>query len=167
MKTEGLQSRQWRDESARNLLKNKTYKAFKNLIGFFTMKHSQLIGVIAVIALMSVCFIPWSFIASKQIIITGISAPGTEFGKPGLMNIIFGSISLLLFLIPNVWAKRINIFIAAMNLAWAIRNYLLVTTCYLGDCPEKRIGIYLLLLVSVTILMMTFLPKIKLPAEKK
>jgi len=62
-------------------------------------------------------------------------------------------------LIPKIWAKRINIFIAAINLALAIKNYILFTMCREGICPEKKAGIYLLLLVSIFLLAMTFFPK--------
>ncbi len=130
------------------------------------MKYSQLIGAIAVAGLIAVCFMPWSFVESKQIIITGINTQGTEFGKPGLMNIFFGIISLLLFLIPEIWAKRTNLFIGAVNVAWSIRNYLLVTTCYFGDCPQKKAGIFLLLFCSVIILVMTFMPKLPVSENK-
>ena len=99
--------------------------------------------------------------------ITGVNAEGTGFGRPGLMNIFLGAVCLILFSVPKIWAKLINVFDGAINLAWSVRNYLLVTTCYLGDCPEKKPGIYLLLFASVTILVMTLLPKIPLPRDDK
>lgn len=129
------------------------------------MKYSQLLGGIAVIALIATCFMPWSFVESKQIVITGMSTRGTEFGKPGLMNIYLGVASLVLFMIPKVWAKRTNLFIAAVNIAWSVRNYLLVTTCFFGDCPQKKAGIFLLLLCSAVILIMAFLPKLSISAN--
>lgn len=129
------------------------------------MKHSQTIGVIAVLALVGICYIPWSFIESKNIVLTGLNTAGTEFGRPGLVNIALGTLALILFIIPTIWAKRINIFVGAINLAWSIRNYLLLTSCFLGDCPEKRPGIYLLLFASVTILVMSLLPKVNMPED--
>jgi hypothetical protein len=131
------------------------------------MKHSQLIGIIAVLALIGICFMPWTFIASKNIIVTGFSAEGTSFGKPGYLNVILSSVCLILFIIPKIWAKRTNVFIAAINLAWAFRNYLLLSSCLLGECPEKKAGLYLLLLAAIVIQAMALLPKINVEATNK
>ena len=164
-----LQKLLQRFESARDL--QKTYKAY-NLIGLVVliysfMKYSQFAGIVAAIALIAVCFIPWSFIASKNILITGMQATGTSFGRPGYMHIVLTVAMLIFFSISRVWAKRTNVFIAALNLAWSVRNYLLVTGCLMGDCPEKRPGIFLLIVLSAFILLMTFFPKIKMPAANQ
>ena len=128
-----------------------------------SMKYSQLLGVIAVVALAGVCYLPWSFISGKNIIVTGMNASGTDFGKPGLMHLVLGTVLFIFFLIPKIWAKRFNVFIAAINLAWSIRNYILLTTCYMGECPHKKPGLFLLLAICSFIQVMTFFPKIKLP----
>ncbi|CAN5743145.1 hypothetical protein BH10BAC2_BH10BAC2_45790 [soil metagenome] len=125
------------------------------------MKHSQLLGIIAVLALIGICFMPWTFIASKNIVVTGFTSEGTSFGKPGYLNAILSTICLLLFATPKIWAKRTNVFMAAINLAWAFRNYLLLSGCLLGECPEKKAGLYLMLLAAGIIQAMALLPKIK------
>jgi hypothetical protein len=130
------------------------------------MKHSQTIGIAATVALIAICFMPWCFIISQNIVVSGINAKGTNFGRPGLMNIIFSIILIIFFLIPKIWAKRINVLIAALNIAWSLRNYLLITSCDGGECPEKKIGIFLLLILSTVILFMTFFPKIVLPQNE-
>ena len=130
------------------------------------MKYAQLIGIIASAAIIGICYLPWSFIASQQIMITGLSAPGTDFGRPGMMNIYLSSVAILLFIIPKIWAKRTNIFIGGINLAWSFRNYLVLSTCLAGDCPEQQYGLWLLLAASVLVLLATFFPKIKLPETK-
>ncbi len=129
------------------------------------MKYSQQIGVAAVLLMVAVCYMPWSYVASQQLTITGMDTGKAAFGRPGILNIFFGAIALFFFLFPKIWGKRTNVFIGALNLSWSIRNYILVTTCYFGDCPEKRLGIYLLLFTSVIIFIMTLVPKINL--EKK
>jgi hypothetical protein len=130
------------------------------------MKYSQLAGIIATFAVAGICFLPWVFIANANITITGLDAEGTSFGKPGLLNIILCAFCMILFALPKVWAKRVNVFIAAINLAWAIRNYLLLTTCQAGECPQKKIGLYLLLVAAFIIQLMTFFPKIAVEEEK-
>jgi hypothetical protein len=122
------------------------------------MKYSNYIGVISALAIVAVCFMPWVYIAFIQTTVTGMSADKTNFGHPGLMNIILCAMAIVLFITPRIWAKRMNLFIGAFNLAWSIRNFLLITQCELGDCPEKRPGIYLLFVLSVVLLLMTFIP---------
>ncbi len=126
------------------------------------MKYSQLIGIVAAIVVITLCFFPWSYIASKDILVTGLEAEGTRFGKPGLMNVMMSSIAIVLFLIPKVWAKRLNTFITVFNFAWSIRNYIVVSYCFMGECPEKKTSIYLLVAFAFITLVMSLLPKMKL-----
>lgn len=123
------------------------------------MKHSQLIGIIAAIGTIIISFLPWCYIASAQLHITGMQAEGTDFGKPALLNIFFVSISIIFFATKKIWAKRWNLLIAALNAAWSVRNFLLISTCMYGDCPELKPAIYLLPAFGIIILVMSFLPK--------
>ncbi|MFT4153442.1 hypothetical protein [Parafilimonas sp.] len=125
------------------------------------MKYSQTIGCILVLLLAGICYLPWSFIPGRNILVTGLSAPGTMYGKPGLMHFALGVILIAFFSIPKIWAKRINVFIGTINLAWSIRNFMLLSTCFMGECPEKKMGLYLELLLCIGILIMTFLPDLK------
>ena len=126
------------------------------------MKYSQLLGAIAAAFVIMLCYLPWAFIPSHSITVTGLYAEGTNFGKPGLSNIILSGLSMLLFSISAIWAKRVNVFICALNVAWAVRNFLLVGACMMGECPEKKLALYLLVGVSVFIQIMSFLPKINI-----
>lgn len=87
-------------------------------------------------------------------------AEGTNFGKPGLFNIILSCLCIILFCIPTIWAKRTNVFLAALNMAWAARNFLMVSTCLMGECPEKKWALYLMLMMALLIQLMTLLPKL-------
>jgi len=131
------------------------------------MKYSQTIGFIAVILAILVCFMPLVYIESKSLTITGFKAEGTRFGRPGMFIVYMGSIAALLFLIPKIWAKRVNVFLTAMVFAWAVRNYLLLTTCAAGECPEKQVGLFLLLAFTAITMIMSFLPKIDLSKQQK
>ncbi|MBN9299711.1 MAG: hypothetical protein J0I41_22100 [Filimonas sp.] len=130
------------------------------------MRYSQLIGAIAAILLIIGCFMPWSYIASNGIEVSGLKAVGTNFGKPGMFNLILSSIALIFFIVPKIWAKRINVFVAALNLAWSIRNFFLVTACLMGECPEKKAGIYMVLVCSAVMQIMAFLPKMSVAKPK-
>ncbi|HWB26466.1 MAG TPA: hypothetical protein VG738_13360 [Chitinophagaceae bacterium] len=130
------------------------------------MKYSQLIGIAAVIAIVIVCFIPWVYIPAVKITVTGLQATGTDFGKAGLMMFVLGAVNIIFFITPKIWAKRTNVFIAAILLSWAIKNYIVISACYAGECPEKRAGIYLQVLFAFVVLLMSFFPKIELPKEE-
>ena len=126
------------------------------------MKNSQVIGIVMVIIVIATCFFPWVFIESKQIPVTGLNAAGTNFGKPGKMVIYLATLSAVLFLINKIWAKRINVFITAFCFAWTIRNYLILSACFAGECPEKKWALYVLVASSALMMLMSFLPKIRI-----
>ncbi len=126
------------------------------------MKYSNYIGIAAAAALIAFCFFPWVYIQSVNTIVTGLRAEHTNFGKPGLLHIILAVISIVFFVVQKIWAKRINLFVCTFNLAWSIRNFLIVTQCEQGDCPEKRAGIYAVVLLSILMLVMSTLPEMKL-----
>jgi hypothetical protein len=123
------------------------------------MKYSNYIGVVIAIGLIIVCYVPWVYIPSIQTVLTGMNTPHTNFGHPGLLNVILSVIAIIFFITPKVWAKRSNIFLVTFNMAWSVRNFVLVTHCELGECPEKRWGIYALMLLSTMLLLMALLPK--------
>lgn len=124
------------------------------------MKHSQTIGIIATLVLAGMCFLPWTYITSQQLTITGFHTTGTSFGRPGVLSVFMAVIMLVMFLVPAIWAKRTNMFVAALNLAWSFRNYLLVSSCLMGECPEKKPALYALVALAVVIQIMTLLPRL-------
>ena len=130
------------------------------------MKYSQPIGIVAALTMMAVCFLPWTFIASQQITVSGFQATGTNFGKPGLFNFTMCVIMVAMFAVPAIWSKRTNVFIAALNLAWAFRNYLLVSACMMGECPERKPALFALLGLAIVLQIMALLPKLDMQKGK-
>lgn len=116
----------------------------------------------AVILIVS-CYQPWIIVLSKQIIISGVDARGTSFGKPGYFNLLLTSFYIVLTLVPRLWAKRVNIFIATINMAWLFRNYLLLSRCEAGECPQKQSFFYIFILAGVCM----FIGALLTPANKK
>jgi len=131
------------------------------------LKYSQLIGFVATLLLVFFCFLPWSYIASNQITISGFNAEGTSFGRPGMLHIYLSVVLLTFFALPKIWAKRTNLFIATLNVAWSIRNYILISACLFGECPEKKIALYGIVICSAIILVMTLLPKMNIQSKTK
>ena len=131
------------------------------------MKYSKWIGLLAALAVIAVCYMPWVYIPAVQLEIGGMYATGKQnFGRPGLMNCILSVAAIVMFFLPYIWAKRSNIFIVAFNIAWCIRNYIVLTNCYGGDCPVVKTGLYLLLVASILMMVAAFVPDIKVKAEK-
>jgi hypothetical protein len=50
---------------------------------------------------------------------------------------------------------------AAFNFAWAARNFLLIPACHMGECPVRKVGLYLLLLSSVALIFAGLLAPLK------
>ena len=124
------------------------------------MKYSQTIGIVACLIVLICSYLPWSIVVSEHITISGFDTKGTRFGRPGLFLDFFTILTLLLFAIPKIWAKRTNIFIGAIVFTWSIRNYILVSTCLMGECPVKQPALYVLVGASLVVMIMTLLPTI-------
>ena len=123
------------------------------------MRYSTWIGVGSVLLLALACTMPWVLIPSKQLVISGIDASGTRYGKPGYLHLLRGFFYLLFTLVPAVWAKRANLLVVAFNLAWTIRNFLILSLCRGGECPQRLYGLYLMAIASILMLIAALLPK--------
>jgi hypothetical protein len=130
------------------------------------MKHSQWIGVGAAVLVMAGCFLPWAYFPDLREDFTGFFSEQNRYGRPGKVLIVFCGVEILLFLMPKIWAKRANLFTAAVTLAWSIKSYMLYTACYKGICPERRIGIFLVLGGAAVALAASLLPDLSLREEK-
>ena len=130
------------------------------------MRFMKWIGLATAVLLVTSCFFPWIFIESKNIVVSGVDAAGTSFGKPGYFHFIMIAFFIFFNFIPKVWAKRSNLLVAALNLAWAVRNYFIISACHMGDCPVKKTAIFLLIPASALMLVVALFPDIKL-SEKK
>jgi len=129
------------------------------------MKNSKWVGIAGVMLLFVAAYQPWVTIISKGITITGMNTAGTNFGKPALMNLIVSLISAIFFLYSSVMAKRVNLFLCAFNIAWSIRNYVVVSMCRGGECPDRKFGLYLLMISAAIIMLASLFPDIKIKPE--
>ncbi len=122
------------------------------------MKYSKWIGIISALVLIIACFMPWTFHADVNKTFTGFFSEQDMYGKPGKFLVIFSVLSILLLLVNKVWAKRTFIFLAAIIISYAFKTYVLYTSCYNAYCPEKKPGIYLVLIASVILLIVAVFP---------
>lgn len=130
------------------------------------MKYSKWIGLATAIALIIVCFIPWTYHEDVQKSFTGFFSQNDAYGKPGKFLIFFSAVSVLLILIPRIWAKRTNLFVTGIMLAYAIKTYILYTSCYNAYCPEKKAGIFLVVALSLIQFVMSLFPDMKIEEKK-
>ena len=131
------------------------------------MKYLKWTGVLAALLLIVTCFIPWAYYADVKEHFTGFFSHDNNYGKPGKFFVSLGIIFLVLTFIPKVWARRVNLFIAALLVAYAIKTYILFTSCYKAYCPQKEAGIYLLLICTVIILIASVFPDMKIEEKKR
>ena len=121
--------------------------------------------MLGVALLVIAAYQPWVWVASKNITISGMHATGTNFGRPALLNLIVSGFAGICFIMNSVMAKRANLFFCAFNLAWTVRNFIIVSICRAGECPEKKLGLYMLLAASVIMMIAALLPDLKLKEE--
>ncbi|WP_344978036.1 hypothetical protein [Compostibacter hankyongensis] len=116
------------------------------------------LGMAAAVLMIVSAYLPWIYIAPIQATYSGMDTGTSNFGAPGILNIGLGILFLIFSLIPRIWAKRTNLFIGAAMVAWNIRNYFIFAHCEMGYCPEKKIGLYLTLILGLLMLVAAMLP---------
>ncbi len=130
------------------------------------MKYANQLGAFLALVVIGSCFLTWVKIPDTSITISGFATAGTRYGKPGLVNLFMCSIAILLFLVPRIWAKRANFFFSGFNLAWAFRNFIMLSTCYAGDCPDRQPAFFLYFIAAILQLIMAFIPSLELKNKK-
>lgn len=126
------------------------------------MKYSNITGIVFCLLLVGVCFLPWSYVQYIHVTLSGVNGyinKDLDYGRQIIPHSFFALILIGLFVIPKIWAKRTNVFIAAINFAFSIKNYILFSLCREGICPEKKAGIFLLVFICLVIQIMTLFPK--------
>ena len=131
------------------------------------MKYYKVIGLLAAIALFASCYMPWAYYPDLQKSFTGFFTEKNIYGRPGVVFTFFAAVSIILIFINKIWAKRILIFIQALNIGYLLKTYVIFTSCYKGYCPEKEYGLYWVIISSVVLLVISFFPDIKLSEEKE
>ncbi len=120
------------------------------------------LGLLACIVLVISCFLPWTFHADIHQTFTGFYSYQNQYGKPGKFLTILSVVIFLFMLLEKIWAKRVNLFIAALTLGYAIKTYVLFSSCYNAYCPDIKTGLYVMLFSSCLILLATIFPDMKL-----
>lgn len=111
------------------------------------------VSIIAAIIVIVSCFFPWVVIESKDIVISGVDAGGTNYGKPGYANIFFTTVSMFFFFIPRVWTRIICIVFAVLNLAWTASNvFFKLAKCEAGICPDRQPALFIVFIAALVLI---------------
>jgi len=120
------------------------------------MQSIRWISVLTAAIIIVACFFTWVSLDTKNFFVGGFfSSENNRFGQPGILHAAFCSIIILFLLLNKIWSARTAFFISAFNVAWAIRNYIVISACSGGVCPEKHTGLYTVLIGSILLLILT------------
>ncbi len=121
-------------------------------------KYSRWIALCAFLLLTVACLLPWTFHADIQKTFTGFFTENNIYGKPGKFLLIFGGLSALFAFIPKLWLKRTALFLSGLNVAYGIKTFLMFGACYQGYCPEKKVGLFLMLISTILLMIAAMFP---------
>lgn len=163
-----LQKLLQRFESARDLTSTLSLSLWRGtFLTTMLPKYLTKIGLAACILLVISCFLPWTYYADIDKTFTGFYSEQNSYGKPGYFLVLLTVAIFICMLIPKIWAKRTNLFLSALAVGYAIKTYILFTSCYNAYCPEKKIGIYLMFISTIMMLVCSAFPDMKLEEKKK
>jgi len=125
------------------------------------MKYYKITGFFACALLIVSCFLPWAYYPDLHESFTGFYSHENIYGKPAKVFIFLAVCSLILIYMDKIWAKRVLIFLSALNIGYLIKTYVLFTSCYSTICPQKQYGFYLLMISAIALLIVSVLPNLK------
>ena len=131
------------------------------------LKLLNRVGLASCVLLIVACLSPWAFYADINETFTGFYSFHNQYGKPGKFLCVIAGISLLLMLLPKVWAKRTNLFLCGLAVGYAIKSYILFASCYNAYCPQKLWGIYLMLFSTLIMLVASIFPDVPYQGTRK
>lgn len=117
-------------------------------------RYSKWITLFAFLLLVAACYMPWAYYPDLQKSFTGFFTEKNVYGKPAKLLISFGLVSVAAQFLNFLFLKRTNMLLTALSMAYALKTYLVYGACYHAICPEKQIGLFLMLL-SVSLLMLS------------
>jgi len=135
------------------------------------MNWQKWIGVGACIILMGACFMHWAYYPDIQKYFTGFDSRVQYkgrwvhyYGRPGFLLCFFGVTGLCFHLLAKNWAKRVNLLLAALCLAYAVKCYFTFSSAYSGFVPVKETGLFLILVASFIHMVTTVFSRVAAPS---
>jgi hypothetical protein len=116
------------------------------------MRLMNWIAILLAAIVICCCFFTWVEVPGRNIFIGGFRSNTNAFGSPGILHSFFCGACIILLMINRIWSVRTAFFVSVINIAWALRNFLLISACTGGDCPIKQPAIYVLLASSILLM---------------
>ncbi len=117
-------------------------------------------------ALLVTVFLPWVYIQSAGLTISGLHAEGTTYGKPGMLSLILVGLVWICAAVPRVWAHRAMLISSALHVGWAVRNFFTLSVCQGGECPQRLPAFYAYFVLSFLLLLAVLLQLGRIPVEE-
>lgn len=129
------------------------------------MRYYKQVGYLSCALLIISSFLPWAYYPDLHKTFNGFFSENNNYGKPGIFFTFFALVGMLLIYIDKIWAKRTMIFVSALTLGYMIKTFILFTSCYNTICPDKRIGIYLLVVSCIVMMVVALFPDMKVQTK--
>jgi hypothetical protein len=126
------------------------------------------VGILSCLLLIGSGFLPWAYYGDPAIAdeaqrtFTGFYTYQNYYGKPGKFLSIFAGLSLLLKLLPKVWAKRVDLFLSAVCMAYGLKAFFAYKGVYFGVVPQVKAGLFLMLAAAVLMMVAAIFPDLKI-----
>ena len=128
-------------------------------------KNLHYLAIIATLGIIGTCFIPWVHYNNIDVTFNGYNvkrfATGVYYGRAGIIITILAGISLLFTLMQSIVAKRVNMFLCALLVAYTLRTYVIFTGSLFDGEVTKLAGIYLIVLLSFVMVICSVFPYLK------
>jgi len=107
------------------------------------------LSVFFYLLVIAACCFPWIRIESKNIVVSGLDGSALGYGKPGLMHMTLSALVIIFLLAGRIWSIRTAFFLGAFNIAWAARNFLALSACSGGICPQREPALFVVAAASL------------------
>ncbi len=128
-------------------------------------KNLHYLAIFATIAIIATCFIPWVHYNSIDVTFNGYNvkkfATGVYYGRAGIIITVLAVVSLLFILMQSAVAKRANMFLCALLVAYTLRTYVIFTGSLFDGEVTKLAGIYLIVILSFVMVICSIFPYLK------
>lgn len=113
------------------------------------MKYFPFAGIACCVIIIISCFMPWAFYPDLQKTFTGFYSEKQIYGMPGKYLIFFSVCCIAGYIFKNKFLKITGFFMGALLVAYAVKTFILFSSCYGAYCPVKKPGLVIMLSLSI------------------
>jgi len=124
----------------------------------FIAKYSKWLTLAAAVLLILSCFMDWAYYPDIQKSFTGWFSEKNVYGKPGKWLTVMACFAVIAQFLPYLFLKRTNLFLMALNTAYAFFTVVKYTRSYGITNPTAQLGIYLMLISAILLLITAMFP---------